>query len=152
MSMWDWIPWIFHPQLSILQFGLHDLLWEFRKWPIFSRLFLVLYGKLKDSVNSQTTNVESNWTSGCGDSHVTSFDGQIFHTKRLMALIRKDLSVPPTPLTNFRSGFKSHQNSPVSYWRWLSPLSSMRLWSAFSMVILSSKLRWSDMELPCHAW
>ena len=44
---------------------------------------------------------------GAATAHVRLSDGQILATKALIASIRNDLPVPPTPLTNIQSGLKS---------------------------------------------
>ena len=46
---------------------------------------------------------------GAATAHVKSSDGHRWRTNNLTVSIRKDLPVPPTPLTNIRSGVKYSQ-------------------------------------------
>ena len=110
------------------QFGLHDLLWDF------TNIQLTYPHTLwAAEIVCEWSYLQAAKPVGAATPTVTSFDGQMFLTKSLMASIRKHLPVLPTPLTNIWSGLKSHWHSLVSCcfwcWRWLSTVSNTSLWS-----------------------
>ena len=79
----------------------------------------------------------------------TYLDGQIFPTRSLMALISKNLPVPPIPLTNILIGLKSHWHSPLLFcfwcWKWLFTLSNMHMPVGFQHghpLIQTQLVRW----------
>ena len=85
---------------------------------------------------------------GAAIAHSKSSDSHILVTRALIASIRKDFPVPPTPLTKNLRGLRSHEHSWVSWdfrcQRWVLMWSKTRLWSWFNMETLSSNVSWSD--------